>query len=94
MADEILKFDGDPIRVAPGPLTDGTKQRIEQSVTQNLSGGSKIAVIAMLDAETGERLDGKLGVAVRVGKHFVLSAEAQHTFGGKSSGFLGLVAEF
>lgn len=91
---EILKFDGEPILVPTGPLTDDMRTRIEKSAAGMLREGSKLAILALLDAETGKPLKGKFGVAVRAGDHLTFTVEGQKTFGGKSSGFVGFIAEF
>jgi hypothetical protein len=94
MPDQVLKFDEEAIHIPAGPLTDGTQQRIEKAVGLSIPDGKHIAVLAMIDGATNRPIAGSFGVAVRVGEHWKLTAEAKHTFGGATSGFAGIVGVF
>ena len=93
MAD-VLVFDEEPIKVPFGPLDNGIRQKIENAVALNVPEDKHVAVLAMLDHQTGEPLKAQLGAAVRAGKNWKLTADAEHVFGGPSSAKLGIVGVF
>lgn len=93
-SDNILHIDGDAIHIPAGPLSDNTRDRVERAVALNIPDGKHLAVLAMLDKTTGAPLTGAVGVAVRIGDEWKLTAEARKAFGGPASAFLGLVGAF
>lgn len=82
---DVLTFDDEPIRVPRGPLTDGTKERIESAVAMNLPEGKHLAIIAVLD-KSGPRF----GSVVKIGEHWKFAAD----WDGKHEGSVGIVAVF
>lgn len=83
--DDVLRIDGDAIRVPTGPLTDGTKARIEQAVSLNVPDGKHLALLAVLDKD-GPRF----GAAVKIGDHWKLAAD----WDSHHSGMIGIVGVF
>lgn len=91
---DVLRFNEEPIKIPAGVLTDGTRDHIEKAVALNVPEGAHLAVLAMLDEQTGQPLTGHFGAAVKLGTHWKLTAEAEHTFGGPTKGMLGVVGVF
>lgn len=90
----ILHLDGDPIHVKPGPLTDGTKDRIERAVGLTIPDGKTLAVIGLLEKDGGRPLRGGFGVAIRAGDSWKLVIEGSKELDGPASGFVGVVGVF
>lgn len=82
---EELKIDGEAIRVPTGPLTDGTKDRIEQAVGLTIPDGKHLVLLAVMD-QSGPRF----GAAVKAGDHWKFAAD----WDGKHEGFIGIVGVF
>ncbi len=82
---DVLKLDGEAIHVPQGPLTDGTRARIEQAVALNVPDGKHLVLMAVLD-KSGPRF----GAAVKVGEHWKLTAD----WDGDHSGTVGVVGVF
>ncbi len=90
----VITFDGEPIHVADGPLTDGTVQRIEHAVALNVPDGAHVAVLALLDADGRAKPEAKFGVAWRIDNHWKLAVETDLHWGGKATGSVGIVGVF
>lgn len=82
---DTLKLDGEPIHVPDGPLTDGTKTRIERAVGLTVPDGKHLVLMAVLDKD-GPRF----GAAAKIGDHWQLAAD----WDGKHSGMIGMVGVF
>jgi hypothetical protein len=80
--------------VHPGPLTDGTKKRIEDAVGLNVPDGAHLAVLALLDVDGNAKPEGKFGVAWKIDKHWQLATEVGKTWDGPVHGFVGVVGVF
>jgi hypothetical protein len=83
--EDILTLDGDAIHVPTGPLTDGTKARIERAVGLNIPDGKHLVLLGLLDKD-GPRF----GAAVKVGEHWKLAAD----WDTHHSGMVGIVGVF
>lgn len=91
---QVLTFDAEPIRVHPGPLTDGTKKRIEDAVALNVPESAHVAIMAILDADGHAKPEGKFGVAWKVGEHWKLAGEIGKAWDGPVHGYVGIVGVF
>jgi hypothetical protein len=90
----ILTMNEEPIHVPSGPLTDGSKKRIEDAVGLNVPDGAHLAVLALLDKDGNAKPEGKFGLAWKVDKHWQLATEVSKTWDGPVHGFVGIVGVF
>jgi hypothetical protein len=90
----ILTMNEEPIHVAPGPLSDGSKKRIEDAVGLNVPDGAHLAILALLDADGKAKPEGKFGVAWKIDKHWKLATEVGKSWDGPVHGFVGIVGVF
>lgn len=94
MNEKILTFDAEPIHVPAGPLTDGTKTRIENAVALNVPEDAHVAIMAVLDEDGNAKPEGKFGVAWKIDKHWKLATEIGKAWDGPIHGYVGIVGVF
>lgn len=89
-----LLLANQPIVVPAGILEDGTKAKIESAVALNVPDGAHLAVLALLDENGNAVPEGKFGAAWKMNDHWKLAGEVDETWGGKPTGYVGIVGVF